>query len=418
MSLMRRVSRGRRAVERALVALALHVALPSCTSRPALTSAPQEHWVGTWTAPAQLTEPRNLPPSPGLAGSTLRQVIHVSLGGARLRLRFSNRFGNAPVIVARARLARSTGASAIDPASDRAITFGGRSSVTITPGSEVTSDVIDLDVPPLSALTVSLHFGAVASDLTGHPGSRTTSHLQAGDWTTARELPDAARAERWYILTGADVVAPRGSAAVVTLGNSITDGRGSGTDKNNRWPDNLARRLHADPRLRHIAVLNAGIGGNAIVRGGLGPTALERLDRDVLDQRGARWLIVLHGVNDIGEARDSVAASRIADELIAAYREIITRSRARGLRVYGATMLPFGGSFYSDAAREVARERVNAWIRTSSAFDAVIDFDATMRDPAAPGRLRAEVDVGDHLHPNEAGYRLMADAIDLSLFLP
>jgi lysophospholipase L1-like esterase len=399
----------------ALLAMSFGAAATTCAPRSARRTM-TEHWVGTWTAPAQLTEPRNLPPPPGLSGSTLRQVIRVSLGGLRLRLRLSNRFGNAPVVVARARVARSAGASAIDTTSDRSLTFGGRSGVTIAPGDEVASDPIDLALAPRSALAVSLHFGAVASDVTGHPGSRTTSYLQSGDWTTARELPAAAPVERWYILTGAEVVAPRGSAAVITLGNSITDGRGSGTDRNNRWPDNLAGRLQSDPRLRHIAVLNAGIGGNAVVRGGLGPTALERLDRDVLEQRGARWLIVLHGVNDIGSARDSIAASGIADELIAAYREIVARSRARGLRVYGATILPFGGSFYFDPAREAARQRVNAWIRTSGAFDAVIDFDAVMRDSADPARLRADVDGGDHLHPNEAGYQRMADAIDLSLF--
>ena len=208
----------------------------------------------------------------------------------------------------------------------------------------------------------------------------------------------------------------RAASSVVILGNSIADGRGSVTDRNNRWPDNLARRLQANPRTSWVGVLNAGIGGNAVIRGGLGPPALERLARDVLQQRGARWLIVSHGVNDIGGARGADAAQAVAGALIQAYQQIIARSRAAGLRVYGATILPFGGSQYDDAHREAARQRVNEWIRSGAAFDAVIDFDAAMRNPSAPARLRPELDSGDHLHPNAAGYVVMAGAIDLRLF--
>jgi lysophospholipase L1-like esterase len=204
---------------------------------------------------------------------------------------------------------------------------------------------------------------------------------------------------------------------VVTLGNSITDGRGSGTNRNNRWPDNLARRLQTEPRTKHVAVLNAGIGGNAVVAGGLGPTALARLERDVLDAPGARWVIVLEGVNDIGAAREPGSATTVAQNLIAAYRKIIDRVHARGLRVYGATLPPFGGSQYDGEEREAARQTVNRWIRSSGAFDAVIDFDAALRDPAQPSRLLPSLDMGDHLHPNEEGYRVMADAIDLTLFI-
>jgi lysophospholipase L1-like esterase len=202
------------------------------------------------------------------------------------------------------------------------------------------------------------------------------------------------------------------------LGNSITDGRGSGTNRNDRWPDNLARRLQADPRTSHVAVLNAGIGGNAVLTGGLGPTALARLERDVLAQPGARWVIVLEGVNDIGAAGDSGAAAAVARNLPVAYREIIDRAHARGMRVYGGTITPFGGSQYDGVEREAARQAVNRWIRTSGAFDAVIDFDAALRDAAHASRLAPSTDTGDHLHPNEEGYRTMADAIDLALFVP
>jgi lysophospholipase L1-like esterase len=203
---------------------------------------------------------------------------------------------------------------------------------------------------------------------------------------------------------------------VVALGNSITDGRGSGTDRQNRWPDELARRLQSEPATRHVAVLNAGIGGNCVLRGCLGPSALARLDRDVLRAPGARWLIVLEGVNDIGQAKDAAQADTIARGLIAAYREIVDRAHARGIAVYGATILPFGGSFYDTPFREGARRLVNEWIRGSGNFDAVIDFDAALRDPAQPARLASAADGGDHLHPNEAGYRMMAAAVDLALF--
>src|SRR5213078_4331869 len=226
---------------------------------------------------------------------------------------------------------------------------------------------------------------AAPADVTGHPGSRTTSFLQAGQWVSAAELPDAATTDHWYLIAGLDVVAD--GAAVVTLGNSITDGRGSGTDRNDRWPDNLAGRLQSDPRTRHVAVLNAGIGGNAVLTGGLGPTALSRLDRDVLDQQGARWVILLEGVNDIGGAREPGRAATVAQNLLAAYRDIIARAHDRGLRVYGATIPPFGGSQYDGDDREAARQRVNHWIRETGAFDAVIDFDAVLRDPAQPSRL-------------------------------
>jgi len=376
----------------------------ACGHRPAPATAPAPHWLGTWYASPQLTEPRNMPPAPGLAHTTLRQVIQVSVGGPRIRVRLSNVFGDGPLTVAAARIARSlgVGGSEVDSAG------------SLAAGAAITSDPLDFPVAPLSALAVTLRLGNVPAGLTGHPGSRTTSYFAPGDRVLAGAMPDAVQTEHWYVINGLDVVAE--GAAVVTLGNSITDGRGSGTNRNDRWPDDLARRLQADPRTQRAAVLNAGIGGNKILSGGLGPTALSRLDRDVLEPGGVRWVIVLEGVNDIGGAAQPGAAATVAQDLIAAYGQVIARAHARSLLVYGGTITPFGGSFYDSDEREAARQTVNQWIRTSGAFDAVIDFDAAVRDPANPRRLLPAADTGDHLHPNEDGYRMMADAIDLALF--
>lgn len=385
------------------------------TSSPDTAPAVGGRWVGTWAASPQLTEPRNMPPAPGLGGSTLRQVVRVSLGGDTLRVRLSNAFGNGPLAIGEVRLAPSLGAGAIVRQREFVVTFHGRHDVTVPPGGAVTSDPLAYVVAPLSDLAITMFVPAAPGDVTGHPGSRTTSYLEAGDHVSADSLPGAARTEHWYLLTGIDVVDPWG-AAVVVLGNSIADGRGSGTNRQDRWPDNLARRLHGDAHTAEVAVLNAGIGGNCVLRACLGPAALARLQRDVLDAPGARWVIVSEGVNDIGGAPTPAAADSIGRALVGAYREIIARAHARGLRAYGGTILPFGGSFYDSPARERARQAVNAWIRSSGAFDAVLDLDATMRDPDQPTHLRPDVDSGDHLHPNEWGYQVMADAIDLSLF--
>jgi len=284
--------------------------------------------------------------------------------------------------------------------------------VTIPDHESVVSDPFDFNLAPLSDLAVTIDFGDTSPAVTGHPGSRTTSYLQAGDNVLAPDLPQAAKTEHWYILTGIDVAAKNSCAAIATLGDSITDGRGSGTDKNDRWPDDLARRLQAHWKTADVAVLNEGIGGNCVLRGGLGPTALSRFDRDVLSQSGVRWLIVLEGVNDIGGSRNP----SVVTDLIAAYTNMIEQAHARNIRVYGATITPFGGSFYDGPGHENARAAVNDWIRTSGRFDAVIDFDAALRDPQNPSRLLSVADSGDHLHPNERGYKMMADAIDLKLF--
>jgi lysophospholipase L1-like esterase len=366
--------------------------------------------VGTWMAAPQLTEPGNLPPEPGFVDTTLRQVVRVTLGGRQVRVRFSNEFGTEPLTLTAAHIAKPGDGGKIVAATNRPLVFGGRASVTIPPGATVISDVCSFELPPLSDLAVTLHTRTASRTITGHPGSRCTSYLSRGNHVTSPELPEPIRVDHWYFLSGVEVPSSPGASAVVTLGDSITDGRGSPTNGNGRWPDYLARRLQANPSTRNVAVLNAGIGGNCVIRGGLGPSALKRLYRDVLAQPGARWLVLFEGINDLG-GRSAGAA-----DLIDAYKQILTQAKMRGLRVYGATILPCGESFYFTPELEAARQEINQWIRSSSAFDAVIDFDAALRDPRNPSQLSAAAESSDHLHPEGSGYKVLAEAVDLRLF--
>jgi lysophospholipase L1-like esterase len=389
-------------------------------SARASTIESEGRWVGTWVSMPQLTEPHNLPPAPGLKGATLRQIIQPALSGRKLRVTFSNAFGDGPVTLASAHVARSKGDSAIEPATDHSLTFSGEAGVTIQPGALMISDPIAFDVVALENLAITVQFETVPAGITGHPGSRTTSFIQAGDAVSSASLPDAVRTDHWYYLSGVDVWAHPEAQAIVVLGDSITDGRGSTTNKNDRWPNLLSRRLLANPPTKYVSVLNQGAGGNRVLRDGLGPNALARLDRDIIAQAGVRWLIVFEGVNDIGTAvgaRKSGVPGATAKDLIAAYQQIITRAHTHDIVVYGCTIMAFEGfSAYSTSESEADRQTVNDWIRNSGEFDGVIDFDAITRDPSNPARLSAEVDGGDHLHPSAAGYRIMADAIDLGLF--
>lgn len=378
----------------------------------AQTAGEERHWVGTWGCAPQLTEPGNMPPAPGLAGNTLRQIVRTTRGGSRLRLRFSNAFGDGPLTLRAVQLALSAGAGSVAAGSGKAASFHGAASVTIPAGASVVSDPLAYELAPMADVAISIWFGDVPGKLTGHPGSRSTSYLVAGNAAGAETMEDAAKTVHWYVATGIDVAAE--GAEVVVLGDSITDGRGSTTDGNDRWTGDLARRLASGAETRGVTVLNEGLGGNAVLKGGLGPPAVERFGRDVLGQNAPRWLIVLEGVNDIGASR----SPEVAAELIAAYGHMIDEAHARGIRVYGVPILPFGGSMYASPAHEAARQTVNDWIRTSGRFDAVIDMDAALRDPAEPAKLLAAYDTGDHLHPNAAGYQRMAAIIDLTLFRP
>lgn len=370
------------------------------------------HWVGTWSAAQQLTESTNRPPAPGLSANTLRQIVCVSLGGKRLRVRFSNEYGDAPVVLHAVRVAASIGESKIDPRSDTALTFDREPSAIVPAGADLLSDPLDFSLRPLAKVAVTIAFGKTPEPLTGHPGSRTTSYLQIGEAVRSESLPAALTTEHWYFLAGIDVLTDPSTAAVVTFGDSITDGRGSTTDGCDRWPDALARRLRDNPATSAIAVLNQGIGGNAVLGGGLGPPGRHRFQRDVIERSGVGWVVVLAGVNDIGSSHDPT----VVDDLVDAYRGFIELAHRHHIRAYGAPILPFGGSQYDSALHEAARQGLNRWIRTSGAFDAVIDFDAAVRDPERPSCLRADYDTGDHLHLNAAGYRAMAAAIDLTLF--
>ncbi len=357
-----------------------------------------------------------MPPAPGLSGNTLRQALRVSIGGSRLRVHFSNQWGKGPLIIRAVHLARYAGSGAIDPGTERALAFGGKPGVSIAAGAEAVSDALDFALAPMEDVALTIAFGDVPPELTGHPGSRTTSYIQPGDAVSAPSLGTGVQTEHWYAVTSIDVVAPAPAAGIAILGNSITDGRGSTTNEQNRWPDMLSRRLRANAATAQVAVLNLGTGGNCVLRPCLGPAGLERFPRQVLDQPGVRWVIVFEGVNDIGGARSAAAADSVAQGLIAAYRQMIEQAHARGLKIYGATITPFGTSFYDSPPRQAAWRAVNDWIRTGHAFDAVIDFAAAVRDPANPTRLRPELDTGDHLHPNAEGYRVMGEAVDLGLF--
>jgi lysophospholipase L1-like esterase len=369
-------------------------------------------WFGTWASAQQLTEEANEPPEPGLTGNTLRQIVRVSIGGQRLRLRFSNQYGTTPVTLDRVRCAVSISGSAIEPSTDSELRFAGATSVTIPAGQSVLSEAFDFALAPLSKLAVSIHFGATSDDITGHPGSRTTSFLQAGAAAGDPSLPSAVTTDHWYVLSGIDVMSGSGSVAI--LGDSLSDGRGSTTNGNDRWTDFLAQRLQSGATTASVGVLNVAIGGNSVVSGGIGPPATARFDSDVLEQSGVRWLIVLAGVNDIGEG----TVPSVVENLIESYRQFIGKAHEAGLLVYGGTLLPFNGHSYYSADHESARQSVNTWIRTPGNFDAVIDFDAAVRNPAQLDTLLPAYDSGDHLHLTPVGYERLAEAVDLSLLSP
>ncbi len=395
--------------------MALVVWLMVCTALPLGMAG---SWVGTW-ATAAFPEPAAKDKLP-LTGSTLRQVVRVSVGGDRVRLRLSNAFGITPLVVRDVRLAYLENEGHLRSGSTCPLTFNGRNETSIPPGAVMLSDPAHFELPALADIAITMRLIQVPETLTSHPGSRTTSYLMATADSDTFRPSEAARIVHWYFLSGLDVESERPAAAIVVLGDSITDGYGTTTDGNDRWTDVLARRLQDQGTGNRIAVLNQGIGGNRLLRDGLGPNILARFDRDVLTQSGARWVLVLAGINDIGtrlSARERGEPYASAGDIIHALSQIIVRAHAKGVIVIGGTLTPYAGAgFYWSEDGEADRQTVNQWIRRSGQFDAVVDFDAALRNPEDPIRLAPAFDSGDHLHPSLAGYAEMARLVDLRLF--
>ncbi len=423
----------------ALAALALSAPLLKAQDRQGRDTG---LWAATWGS-----APAGPPPASELLtleNQTLRLIVHTSTGGTQVRIRLSNELGSAPLHIGAARVALGLSGAATRPGTDRALTFGGRRTITIPPGAPALSDPVALDVPALSDLAVSLYLPARTSATTVHPLAYQSSYVStAGDFTGSARMPTEHTITSWPFLTEVDMIAPVAGVSVVALGDSITDGVVTTVDANQRWPDFLARRLqtargasgtvdgglpeltHRLAQTRRVGVVNRGISGNRLLRGWPGTTvgdaALVRFDRDVLATAGVQYVIVLLGINDIGvpgvvEGEEPVSA----DELIAGYRQLIARARTRGLAIYGGTLTPFEGSFpgYYTPEKDQVRQAVNRWIRSSGEFDAVIDFERAIRDPARPTRMLPAYDSGDHLHPNDRGMEAMANAIPLDLFRP
>jgi len=402
-----------------------------------------EHWVATWATSAQIYRapvppPQAVPPAVAapaatpavapatparpraprsFANQTVRMIVHTSLGGSRLRVQLTNPFGGVPVEIGSAHIALRDKDSAIIPASDRAITVNGSKTFRMIPGETVIGDPVDLEFTPQADLAVSLYFPADSGPLATHSlGLHTTYISGEGDFTgqTAIAEPTTTTAA-YYWISAIDVLAPANAAAIVTLGDSITDGAMSTANADRMWPARLAARLQANKATANVSVVNEGISGNRLLMDGSGVAALARLDHDVLVQSGAKWLMVLEGINDIGN-QTRVNTGLTSADLIGALRQIVERAHTRGLKVIGCTLTPYGGAGYYSDAGEAMREAENDFIRNSGIFDAVVDFDAAVRDPQDPKQYRADMHSGDHLHPSDAGYQVMADAVDLAMF--
>jgi lysophospholipase L1-like esterase len=388
-----------------------------------ITSA-QKSWVASWTTSPQEDSSENILSAAELRDGTLRQIVHLSLGGSQLRIRLSNRYGKEPLHILSAHIATAVapGSAKIIVSSDKTLKFSGESNVTIPVGADCLSDAIQFPAAALSDLAITLRVDSPSNVLTGHPGSRATSFLASGDAVSSADFAEPKKITRWYFLSGVDVKVSTRDHSIVILGDSITDGHGATTDGNDRWPDVLAKRLQANPSTSVIGIANQGIGGNRLLLDGIAQNALARFDHDVLAQPGARFVIVFEGINDLGMLTHDKEVSESEHEkevqrMIAAYQQMIERAHSRGMKVIGATLTPFMGFdfYHPNAKNEADRQAVNAWIRTH--FDGVIDFDRAVRDPEHPEKLKAEFDCGDHLHPSPAGFAAMAGAVRLSLFL-
>ncbi|MCR4602330.1 MAG: SGNH/GDSL hydrolase family protein [Prevotella sp.] len=390
-------------------------AMAVCALSMVAGQARADKWVGTWTTAEQLVEQHNLPPAPGLSGNSLRQIVQVSIGGQTMRLKLSNEFSSAVTEINSVQIATalSSGHNAdIDEATATSVTFNGSTSVKMAAGQMVTSDPISFPLSPRQNVAITIHYGNCSNSVvTGHPGSRTTSYLAEGN---TDDFTSAAKTEHWYSICGIDVKVSDDYRAVAILGNSITDGRGSTTNEQNRWADNFSRMLLENEATNHVGVLNLGIGGNCVLSGGLGPTAVSRFHRDCIEQAGVKYIILFEGVNDLGYSRNG---EQTAANIISAYKNMIDEAHKQGIWVYGATITPFKNSSYSSDDHETGRRTLNTWIRTAGYVDGVIDFDKMVRNPSDTTALQSQfLYQNDWLHPNALGYEVMGNGIDLNLF--
>lgn len=377
--------------------------------------ASSAHWVTTWATAEQLVEPHNCPPSPGLANNTLRQIVEVSIGGECVRLRFSNAFGDEPLELNGVSISNALSAGSdytVDEATTTAVTFADEPSVTLLPGREVVSDPVAFKLMPRTDVAIDIRYGKASSTvITGHPGSRTTSYLLAKgtvNWASAQ------RVNHWYTIESIEVERSDDARAIAVLGNSITDGRGTTTNGQDRWTDNLSRRLLLNEATANVAVLNLGLGGNCVLEGGLGPTAKSRYVHDIFEQKGTSHIILFEGVNDLGNAEDGLSKAKA---LIEFYETLIDEAHERGLKVIVATITPFMGNGYGTEDHECGRKCFNEWVRSTPEVDGIIDFDCAVRSTVDTLRLdSAYLYENDFLHPNAIGYQVMANSIDLSLF--
>ena len=373
-------------------------------------------WVTTWATALQIAEPHNRPPEPGLAGNSFRQIVQVSIGGKAIRLHLSNLFNVDPTVIlgVEVAVAQTMGASPeVEEGTSVKLTFNGSPYVTMAPGASVVSDPVRFPLKDRMNLAITIHYGQISSTtLTSHPGSRTTSYIADG-YTTDFSAP-IAETNHWYTISSIDVKPRRRSAAIAVLGDSITDGRGTTTNGQDRWTNQLSRSLLSDRATRNLSVLNFGLGGNCILRGGLGPTGKSRYARDLFGHPGVKYIILFEGTNDLGGSRDGMATANGIQEV---WTQIVQEAHAQGIKVFGATVTPVKGNGYYSPDHEAGRVALNEWIRSSGIFDGVIDFDRMVADPAQPDRLDpAFLYENDWLHLNAAGYEKMGWGIDRSLF--
>ena len=400
----------------------------------------RDHWVATWavseqmavTAPDRPVLPPNIkfpdfrhmkgvhgpPRIPTISDNeTVRMVVRTSIPGQEIRVELSNAFGKPPVTIGDAHVAIRASGSAILPVTDRQLSFSGRKSVVIRPGQVIVSDPVDLDLKPLSDMDVSLYVVKTEGIPTNHTPGLHTAYVSKGDTTASTTMPNPTTNTSYVWLRSVDVIAPADSFAISCLGDSITDGFRTTVDANTAWPTLLAKRLSERRQGHRIAVLNAGISGNQVLRDGAGVSALARFDRDVTSEPGVHWVVLLEGINDInihGQIKGPKALT--AEDIIAGYKQLIARAHMDHIKIMGATLTPEQGVWLAGPIGEATREKVNHWIRNSGVFDAVVDFDAVIRDPKDPERMRSEFDSGDHIHPNDVGNAAMANAFDLTAF--